>query len=106
MAIPMRLNTHGRTAVATATRLPTPHRVRGRNDKLQRPLPHASRACYPNIPCRIQGWAGDCRRLIQHAIIGQGPVFGCSQTYYLHQAVLRVLAQQRRRPIEATRRSR
>ena len=34
VAISMRLNTRWRTAVATATRLPTPYQVRGRNDKV------------------------------------------------------------------------
>ena len=34
VAISMRLNTRRRTAVATATRLPPPHQVRGRNDEV------------------------------------------------------------------------
>ena len=34
MAISMRLNTRRRTTVATATRLPPPYQVRGRNDKV------------------------------------------------------------------------
>ena len=34
VAISMRLNTCRRTAVTTATRLPPPYQVRGRNDKV------------------------------------------------------------------------
>ena len=89
VAISLRLNTHGRTAVATATRLPTRHRVRGRNDKPQPPPPRIL-SLSSEYSMQAQSRAGDCRRLIQHTIIGQGPVFGRSQTYYLHQAVLRV----------------
>ena len=33
VAISMRLNTRGRTTIATATKLPPPYQVRGRNDK-------------------------------------------------------------------------
>ena len=33
MAIPLRLSTRRRTIIATATRLPPPYQVRGRNDK-------------------------------------------------------------------------
>ena len=51
MAISLRLNTRRRTAVATATRLPPPYQVRGRNDKVGRrgglePLAQTGRVGY------------------------------------------------------------
>ncbi len=36
VAIPLRLSTRRQTAIATATRLPPPYQVRGRNDRLKR----------------------------------------------------------------------
>ena len=36
VAIPLRLNTRRGTIIATATRLPPPYQVRGRNDRLKR----------------------------------------------------------------------
>ena len=35
VAISLRLNTHRQTTIATATRLPPPYQVRGRNDRLK-----------------------------------------------------------------------
>ena len=79
VAISLRLNTRWQTAVATATRLPPPYQVRGRNDRLKRVRVSALHALTPEPRLgRRQTHAATCGAAVSQS----DPRFRGQQTIY------------------------